>query len=124
MKKLRNIILFGLILGASGLHAMEPVQAPQSVPTSLKVGLYGSPTSVNFIVIKKYIDKLTPEDLTELNDYDEILDGTLLDIVEDRKKNFPGYENEYNEIIRLLKEKGALTSVARQYSQENPSTKL
>lgn len=123
MKKL----LFGLILGSLGLYAMEqPNPTSQSIPTTIKVGLYGSPDSggVNFFVIKKAIDQLKPENIQELNTYDDFIDGTVLDLVEDRKKQFDGYENEYNEIIQLLKQKGAQTAEVRQHPHEKPSVKL
>lgn len=126
MKKLIKIVLLtGLILASSAIKAMEqPNPASQSIPTTIKVGLYGSPEMVNFLVIKKAINQLRPEDLQELNAYDDILDGTVLDIVEDRKNNYPGYDTEYNEIIKLLKDKGAQTAGVRQHSNENLSIKL
>lgn len=123
MKNLRNTILFSLILASSGLPAMEGSDITQPL-TNIKIGLYVSPENVNFTQIKEYISQLKPEHLEELNKYDSFIDGTVLDLTEDRKKQFGDYETEYNEIIQLLKQKGAQTAPERKYPHEKPALKL
>lgn len=125
MKLIKNALLIGLMVTSASLNAMEsPSQMAQSLPTTIKVGLFGLPESINFSQIKQFIHQLTPANVDELNTYDGFIDGTVLDLVEDRKKQFGEYESEYDEIKRLLKEKGAQPTAHRKNPNEYPSIKL
>ena len=126
MKFLNKNILITVLVAATTLVAVameSPSQTAQSLVSSIKIGLYTPPESVNFTQIKQYINQLNPN-AAELNEVDRFLDGTVLDLVEDRKREFGDYEDQYNEIIRLLKEKGAQNAQQRQYPPERPSEKL
>lgn len=100
MKLILNLLMAALLITSSS-KAME-YHLPE---VDAIIALYNPPTKTDFVKAKALIKQI-PAD--RINKHDSFINGNILDLVSSRNNQFP--DQHYEEIIALLKAKGAQIS--------------